>query len=57
MSGHRWIMDSDNFIGAGRKAKQGEPLDYQMRLSAQEMVFLKYARKNHLDYSKLMSAK
>lgn len=40
MSGHRWIMDSDNFIGAGRKAKQGEPLDYQMRLSAQEMVFL-----------------
>ncbi len=43
--------------GAGRKAKYGEPLDHQMRVSAQEMVFLKYARKNHLDYSKLMSAK
>ena len=40
--------------GAGRKPKNGIVLKFQVRVSAKEKEFLKYAREHNLNYDELM---
>ena len=42
--------------GAGRKPKKDNVLKFQVRVSEEEKVFLKYAREHKLDYKKLMQS-
>ncbi len=41
---------------AGRKRKFGSPLQFQIRVTEEEKEFITYARKHHLDYSRLMES-
>lgn len=42
--------------GAGRKQKLDEPLEYQIRVTAEEKAFITFAREKHFDYSKAMKS-
>jgi hypothetical protein len=41
-------------MGAGRKKKLSDPLEYQIRVSKQEKDFIAFAREHHFDYAKIM---
>ena len=40
--------------GAGRKTKFSQKLEYQIRVTAEEKIFIAYAREHHFDYAKAM---
>jgi len=41
--------------GAGRKQKFKQPLEYQIRVTAEEKAFILYAREKNFDYGKAIS--